>query len=297
MSEKKIAVKGEIIRKIWSGAHGEHAPSAQEIREIMDAEMSKPLKEIDNALVDRCSQLLCELYECKEAANASETIIADSKRNLRARIDRKDEHVTWPTIFSRRCVLRTIVATTACVVVIGMIGILTTHGSLKMQTSDNGEDYITFGETPAVNVLQNANADRMASDDAYTTTDLTDAFTHLGYEIDMPASLPKDVTLSGVDVMQDEVSDSLQCVYNLGGERVLQFDIDIIHDYEGVTIAREQNQNGEKVTLPSGKTVYTAQNLERNWALYAAESTIYQVTSNYYDLNTILRIIDSIGEE
>ncbi len=297
MNEITTTAKEEMIRKIWCGAQGEQVLGKQEIREIMDAEMNKPLNEIDNVLVDKCSQLLCSQYECEESANPSETTIAESKRSLRARIESKEFNLNWSAIFSRKYILRTVAATVASIIVIGIIGILTGRGTLKMQTSEDGGDHITYGETFAADTLQIANADRMTNNDIDITNNLGDAFAHLGYEIDMPMNLPEDVILSEVDVMQDEVSDSLQCVYNISGERVLQFDIDIIHDYAGVTIAREQNQNGERIALPSGKIVYTAQNFERNWALYTVGRTVYQITSNYYDLTTILWIIDSIGEE
>lgn len=297
MKKTNHIAKEEIINKIWDNPPGECSLNAHEIRDIMDAEMHKPLKEIDNALVDKCSQLLCSLYGCEESASVSEATIAESKRNLCSRIECRKHSLNWTVIFSRRNILRTAVVTVACTIVIMMIGILTEPGTLKMQTSDDGEDYITHGEIPTVDTIQNANADRTRVDSVNSMDSISDAFEQLGYTVDMPTWLPDDIFVSEVSVSQCDVMDDLNIVYTLNSQKALYLDISIINDFDGVTIAREQNQDGEELTLLSKKKVYTAQNMERKWVLYTSKNVTYQVTSGYYDLDTLLRLLDSIGEQ
>lgn len=297
MKKTNHIAKEEIINKIWDNPPGECSLNAHEIREIMDAEMRKPLSDIDNSLVDRCSQLLCSLYQCEDDADVSEAMVAQSKQKLFARIDCKEKNAKWTSLFGRKLALRTIIASAVLFVIIGLVGIFATHGSLNRQHSEDGEDYITYGQTHATDTLKNAIANRTVDDDIYVAKSLTDVFTHLGYEITMPTWIPEKLYVSEASVSQDEVLDELHVLYQRDLQQVLYLDVDIIHDYAGVGIMREQNQPGEERVLSTGKTVYISQNVEKNWVLYSAERVVYQITSGHYDLDTLLQIIDSIGEQ
>lgn len=299
MKQRTNCTKEERIQKIMNSALDAPLLSAQEIYEAMEEESNKPPKSVNNAFINKCSQLLCRMYACEVQAHATEAEKLRSKNQLCFRIGSRPLKVHFSPCIKR--IIPQIIVATSLIVVIGIFGIVQVPGRLKAKPSEDKEQLMVYNDCLDASSPSLASATRPSEFSSKRVYSYEDAFSELGYHFMIPSYLPQEVKIKDVYIVRDETMDQITITYSDknkadGENAVLFLDFSFINNQDAaITIAVEQTGNGQSYLLPSGKQIYVTKNLDENLAMYKTSQALYQASSTYYDNNTLIKIIDSLG--
>lgn len=284
----------EVIRRILQN-HGTGLTfTAQELRDLMQEELEKPYHQIDNELVDLCSQAICEMRGIKfdDMEQAKEL----SKTQLLCRI--ADQKKKKAHFYFRRIRIGHVVALAlSLMLLLVMADILLNPNSILHVQSPDGEDYILQGTEQESKVMPISVADtgeRVPKE--VSVTDLSKVFEELGYQLPMPTWMPENSNFFKADVIVDSASDDVTLRYKEGDDRQIIIGIVRLYSPRGTSTYYEQNEPGKTIMLSNGDTAYIAQNVDVPWGLYESGDFTYHISCKGYDEDTLIKIMNSIGE-
>lgn len=285
----------EVVARILKGHSSGLTFTVRELHEMIQEELAKTDREVDNELVDQCSKLLCEMYHC----GSEDVDIAKerSKLQLLHKIanQKKAKHFFLPWC---RCTVRVAIMTITLLLIVGLADILLNPYSVLRVQSPDGGDYIIQGANQDNVLIPSSIADigeREPKD--ITATNMKMVFEELGYEFSLPSLMPEEVAFSKANISVDSTSDRVTLRYKSESNKQIIIAVVRLYSARGTSAYYEQNEPGKIVELPNGDTAYIAQNVDVPWGLYETEDLTYQISCVGYNEETLVKIINSIGEK
>ena len=238
------------------------------LSQIIQAEMKKPLAEMDEALVKECETILWQLNsDMAYVSHANE-----SKKEVMDKLSGNQQH----KFFSRRAT----VVVCAALVLVCLVGLIDAAFHFEWLTGSSTKDeqqYVINGVTVDPKLVVNGNAED--SNNTYArldTSDMDEVTALLGYTPDTPTWMPDGLSLDHYVVVVFQNETHFAALY-VNGDNTKHFiySIEKFNSPENAYTYFEQNCEGKTVSIDGFHDLYVFKNTEYQCCVWISDLSVY----------------------
>lgn len=289
ISELSRQEQKERLTRLVDGAAAEDI-SEPELEKLAEAELSRAEAGGDMEIVAMCDELLCRTHDVSYK-QVMESNRESFRRGLRMRL--RAQRLSAGGM--RSYVVRLTATAAVMILCATMAETIALVWKTKIHQTSDGEQLIVEPEKVGESIIATSEAD-CEIEQCWELDDVDEAYEKLGYRFSLPYWLPDDVTLKDIDGEQNSNFDIVSFRYVSTDDKLIIIDYYRFNDAKESSIAHEQNEGGRTISLTSGRPAYVAQNMEVIWGMVSHINGFYQVSCRGYDEETLLKILDTIGE-
>ena len=238
------------------------------LSQIIQAEMKKPLAEMDEALVKECENILWQLNSDMDYVSHAN----ESKKEVMDKLSGNQQH----KFFSRRAT----VVVCAALVLVCLVGLIDAAFHFEWLTGSSTKDeqqYVINGVTVDPKFVVNGNAED--SNNAYArldTSDMDEVTALLGYTPDTPTWMPDGLSLDHyvVGIFQNETHFAALYV-NGDNTKHFIYSIEKFNSPENAYTYFEQNCEGKTVSIDGFHDLYVFKNTEYQCCVWISDLSVY----------------------
>ena len=238
------------------------------LSQIIQAEMKKPLAEMDEALVKECENILWQLNSDTDYVSRAN----ESKKEVMDKLSGNQQH----KFFSRRAT----VVVCAALVLVCLVGLIDAAFHFEWLTGSSTKDeqqYVINGVTVDPKLVVNGNAED--SNNTYArldTSDMDEVTALLGYTPDTPTWMPDGLSLDHYVVVVFQNETHFAALY-VNGDNTKHFiySIEKFNSPENAYTYFEQNCEGKTVSIDGFHDLYVFKNTEYQCCVWISDLSVY----------------------
>ena len=238
------------------------------LSQVIQAEMKKPLAEMDEALVKECENILWQLNSDMDYVSHAN----ESKKEVMDKLSGNQQH----KFFSNRAT----VAVCAALVLVCLVGLVDAAFHFEWLTGSSTKDeqqYVINGVTVDPKFVVNGNAED--SNNAYArldTSDMDEVTALLGYTPDTPTWMPDGLSLDHYVVVVFQNETHFAALY-VNGDNTKHFiySIEKFNSPENAYTYFEQNCEGKTVSIDGFHDLYVFKNTEYQCCVWISDLSVY----------------------
>lgn len=238
------------------------------LSQIIQAEMKKPLAEMDEALVKECEDILWQLNSDTDYVSRAN----ESKKEVMDKLSGNQQH----KFFSRRAT----VVVCAALVLVCLVGLIDAAFHFEWLTGSSTKDeqqYVINGVTVDPKLVVNGNAED--SNNTYArldTSDMDEVTALLGYTPDTPTWMPDGLSLDHYVVVVFQNETHFAALY-VNGDNTKHFiySIEKFNSPENAYTYFEQNCEGKTVSIDGFHDLYVFKNTEYQCCVWISDLSVY----------------------
>ena len=238
------------------------------LSQVIQAEMKKPLAEMDEALVKECENILWQLNSDMDYVSHAN----ESKKEVMDKLSGNQQH----KFFSRRAT----VVVCAALVLVCLVGLIDAAFHFEWLTGSSTKDeqqYVINGVTVDPKLVVNGNAED--SNNTYArldTSDMDEVTALLGYTPDTPTWMPDGLSLDHYVVVVFQNETHFAALY-VNGDNTKHFiySIEKFNSPENAYTYFEQNCEGKTVSIDGFHDLYVFKNTEYQCCVWISDLSVY----------------------
>lgn len=259
------------------------------LSQIIQAEMKKPLAEMDEALVKECEDILWQLNSDTDYVSHAN----ESKKEVMDKLSGNQQH----KFFSRRAT----VVICAALVLVCLVGLIDAAFHFEWLTGSSTKDeqqYVINGVTVDPKLVVNGNAED--SNNTYArldTSDMDEVTALLGYTPDTPTWMPNGLSLDHyvVGIFQNETHFAALYV-NDDNTKHFTYSIAKFNSADSANIYFEQNCEGEMISVDDFHDLYVFKNTEYQCCVWIFDLSVYALDGRLTEDEIIKIAISTKGD-